>query len=132
MTVADSFRYLHNVLDGDECQQIIDVTEKMGFDMAKLSTAFGMVEDTSTRNNKRLIWQSQDGIFVLANRFSSFSEVWMPIWERVKDKVPGSAKVWASNWEPYGLNERLRFYRYKKGEVFNPHYDGCFRILPDP
>jgi hypothetical protein len=60
--------YLHNVLTNEECQQIIDVTEKMGYDLAKLTTVFGMVEDTSIRNNKRLMWQTDEGLFLEADQ----------------------------------------------------------------
>jgi predicted 2-oxoglutarate/Fe(II)-dependent dioxygenase YbiX len=30
-------------------------------------------------------------------------------------------------YEPIGLNERFRFYRYKDGQQFKPHVDGSFK-----
>jgi len=106
--------YLHNLLSPNECKQFIDLTEDMGYDLAKVTTSFGtMVEAKGVRNNKRVMWQSHE-------------DVWNPIWERVSKYIPATTKLRSRTWKAYGLNERLRFYRYHKGETFLPHYDGSF------
>ena len=50
--------------------QIINVTETMGYDLAKITTGHGMIEDTSIRNNKRLMWQTQEGISAIIHIFN--------------------------------------------------------------
>jgi hypothetical protein len=52
------------------------------------------------RNNDRVIWQTNDDYLV-------------PLWDRIKDHVEQSITIWGREWKPYGLNERLRFYRCK-------------------
>lgn len=105
---------LYNVLTPEECQQFIDLTEQMGYEEAKVTT-FGnrMVSMPDLRNNERVMWQSTD-------------DVWKPIWARIAPHLPESADMRSGKWTPYGLNERLRFYRYDKEEMFGAHFDGCF------
>jgi len=115
---------LDNVLTAKECQQFIDVSEKMGYQQATVSTGGvggAMFVRTETRSNQRVFWQSG-------------FETWNPIWERIQSLVPSRLEKKKGEdgphpdgiWEPSGLNERLRFYRYDGGEHFAPHYDGCF------
>jgi len=104
---------LDNVLTQQECQQFIDATEQMGFDLARISTFAGMVKDTSTRNNTRVMWHVG-------------TDTWEPIWQRIQNHVPGQCNVRGQSWKAYGLNERFRFYRYHKGQQFVRHYDGCY------
>jgi len=104
---------LYDVLTPDECQQYINLTEKMGYEEATVSTFGGMVKMPDLRNNERVIWQSEE-------------DVWGPIWQRIEPHIPKDVKMGAARWTPYGLNERLRFYRYDKEEMFGAHFDGCF------
>ena len=64
---------------------------------------------TDVRNNTRCIWDSQEEVD--------------KIWNRIKEFVP---PVWAGR-KVMGLNERLRFLKYKPGEYFAPHMDGNYR-----
>jgi len=43
--------------------------------------------------------------------WQAVDDVWKPIWERLKPFIPEKVKLWKDTWIPYGLNERLRFYR---------------------
>ena len=63
---------------------------------------------TDIRNNDRCIWDSPEEVD--------------KIWNRIKNFIP---KVWNGR-EVLGLNERLRFLRYEKGQYFAPHYDGTY------
>ena len=63
---------------------------------------------TDIRNNDRCIWDSQEEVD--------------KIWNRIKNFIP---KVWNGR-EVLGLNERLRFLRYEKGQYFAPHFDGTY------
>jgi hypothetical protein len=87
---------LYDVLTPDECQQYIDLTEKMGYEEATVTTFGGMVKMPDLRNNERVMWQSEE-------------DVWGPIWQRIEPHIPKD--VGSARWTPYGLNERLRFYR---------------------
>ena len=61
------------------------------------------------RDNDRVIWDNP--------------QIAEQIWEMVKDMLPADI----DGYEPIGLNERFRFYRYKDGQQFKPHVDGSFR-----
>lgn len=50
-------------MSDDECKQFMEITEIMGFDLAKISTGSGMKTNTDVRNNKRVIWHTEKGIF---------------------------------------------------------------------
>jgi len=133
---------IRGVLSSSECEQFMQLTEAMGFDEALVSTGHGMVKMTGLRNNKRVIWQlpQQDQ-----------SRLLQTVWARVKPFLPRDNATAAPcekmcktssaptrsgffprtsyslpKTAPCGLNERLRFYRYAKGQRFRWHYDGCF------
>lgn len=95
---------LLNVLTENECEQFIDITNRLGYHTdAPVSLPY------SVRHNTNLNWivhQSIDG----------------PIWERcahlITERVGGQAAL--------GLNARFRFYRYASGDFFKPHTDGAW------
>jgi hypothetical protein len=60
-----------------------------------------MCVPSDLRNNERVMWQSTE-------------DVWGPIYERVAPHLPSAVHTAGSDWMPYGLNERLRFYRCKR------------------
>jgi prolyl 4-hydroxylase len=104
-----------NLLTEEECKQFIKITEEMGYEDAPISTFSGMVLDTDFRNNKRVIWQLKEN-----------NKLMETIYQRIKKEIPKELKLHNTTYVPVGLNERLRFYRYKGDEIFNLHYDGCF------
>eukprot|EP01121_Diplochlamys_sp_Union-15-3_P012630 TRINITY_DN3811_c0_g1_i1.p1 TRINITY_DN3811_c0_g1~~TRINITY_DN3811_c0_g1_i1.p1 ORF type:complete len:256 (-),score=38.51 TRINITY_DN3811_c0_g1_i1:37-753(-) len=105
---------LHNVLLPKECDQYIDLTERMGYIFAPITTAFGMVNKPGIRNNKRVMWQTTP-------------DIWEPIWHRIKPYIPDTVSYGTvREWKSCSLNERFRFYRYEEGEIFNRHFDGDF------
>ncbi|GAB5357110.1 hypothetical protein AAMO2058_000346400 [Amorphochlora amoebiformis] len=105
---------LKNVFTKEECKQFIQLSEKMGFSDALVTTSLGMVK-MDIRNNKRVIWQS-DRKFIEDT-----------LWERIKDFMPDTVSTHRmKDWKKCGMNERLRFYRYTGGEQFEPHYDGQY------
>jgi len=110
---VDGAYVLTNVLSPEECQQFIDISEQMGYDVAKITTSARMILDTEIRNNKRVMWQSD-------------TSIWKPLWKRIRKHISSELKIHGNLWTPYGLNERFRFYRYHKGEIFNKHYDAAF------
>jgi len=104
---------LTNVLTKKECEQFIDISEKFSYSEATITTFGGMVSAPDVRNNKRVMWQTDDSVY-------------LPIYERIRELVPKVVRVRGEDWEVCGVNERLRFYRYDGGEIFKKHYDGCF------
>lgn len=101
ITVIDNF------LSPEECQAHIDRSEAEGYAAAPITTGRGPVMAPGVRNNTRVMI----------------------------DDIPLARSLWARlapafsvihGWEPVGLNERFRFYRYERGERFNWHHDGAF------
>jgi len=105
---------IDNVLTEDECRQYINITSSMGYEDATVTTGRGMVMMKEVRDNKRVMWQTTN-------------DIWETIWERIKPFMPNDGiEFRRMRWLPYGLNERFRFYRYELGQMFQPHFDGCY------
>jgi len=109
---------LHNVLTPKECSQFIEITEKLEYTDAPISTGVNkavMMKDT--RDNLRVMLEATPDIL-------------QSIWERIAELIPeslviGADKTWRiAHDQP--LNERFRFYRYDAEQSFKPHFDGCF------
>ena len=97
---------LDNVFTESECKSLIDRTEEQGYSEALVGGQ--QVRQVQQRNNWRCIIDDVD----LAAK----------IFERVRPYVP-------CEWlgcKLVGLNERLRFLKYKPGEYFKPHNDGIY------
>lgn len=100
---------IDDVLDADECAATIAKIEELGPEPAPITTAAGFVMRPETRNNERVIFDSE----VLA----------ADLYRRIVPHIPESI----ANMKPVGANERFRCYRYKPGQQFKPHFDGSFR-----
>jgi len=97
------------ILTPDECAAYIQQSEKQGYDDAPITTAFGPVHLPEVRNNERVMIDTPEVADALWQRLAEYAH---PQWER---------------WQVEGLNERLRFYRYDVGQMFNWHHDGYFQ-----
>ncbi|PIY07890.1 MAG: oxidoreductase, 2OG-Fe(II) oxygenase [Flexibacter sp. CG_4_10_14_3_um_filter_32_15] len=96
---------IENFFTPQKCQKYIDLSEKLGYEAAKLDTRKVVSE---VRNNERTFHKNQE----LANL----------IFERGKDFfVPKIGRN-----EVVGVNELFRFYKYEKGHQFKGHQDGNF------
>ena len=96
---------IENFFTLQECKNYIQLSENLGYEVAKLDTGKVVSE---VRNNERVFYKNQE----LADL----------IFERGKDFfVPkiGNSKV-------VGINELFRFYKYEKGHQFKGHQDGSF------
>jgi predicted 2-oxoglutarate/Fe(II)-dependent dioxygenase YbiX len=105
-------RFKHIVekfLTPEECKGFIDFSEKQGYQESLIRSKDGEVMNKDIRDNDRVIWDNPQ----VANQ----------LWELVKDMMP----VDIEGYEPTGLNERLRFYRYRDGQQFKPHIDGPYK-----
>ena len=101
-----------DVLNRDECEEMIERTERLGYEPAPITTGRGFVMAPEVRSNTRVMLDD----VARAQR----------LWQRLGDRVPSGP----SGWRAVGLNERFRFYRYDVGERFRWHYDGSFRRSP--
>jgi predicted 2-oxoglutarate/Fe(II)-dependent dioxygenase YbiX len=96
-------------LTATECEAYIRLSEGIGYEEAPVSTGHGMVMMKDVRNNDRVMIDDAGRAQDLYRRLSNC----LP--QRFKKK-----------WEPVGLNERLRLYRYDVGQQFDWHMDGFF------
>ena len=99
---------IDNFFTPDECNELITLGEERGFGESLIRTKDGEVMDKSIRDNDRVVFDDPE----LAQK----------LWEKIKEHAPD-----IDDWKPYGLNERLRYYRYKDGQQFKPHLDGAFK-----
>jgi len=112
------FRHVQeNFFTNEECDGFIKFSEGQGYIDAPINTRQGEVMDKEYRNNDRYVWDRPE---VAAQMF--------PL---MKDLVPPVVEGNGFKWEPCGLNERFRFYRYRDGQSFKPHVDGAFKRNDD-
>lgn len=93
----------------DECAAHIARAEAGGFDEAPITTGAGFVMMKDVRNNSRVMIDD--------------SALAADLWPRLQPHLPARVGF----YEPSGLNERWRWYRYDRGEKFAPHFDGYFQ-----
>ena len=104
---------IHDFFSPEECAAAIAHTEVIGYGDAPITTGSGPVINKSVRNNERVMHDD--------------TELAVKLWERGKPFL----QVPVRHWEPIGLNERFRYYRYDVGQRFDQHFDGFFRRTDD-
>ena len=97
-----------DVLSGPECRALIARIEELGCVPAPVTTNRGFVMRPDIRNNTRVVIDDE----ALA----------AALFERVASHVPPVL----AGADVISANERLRCYRYERGQRFAPHYDGAF------
>ncbi|KAJ3341842.1 hypothetical protein HDU93_003963 [Gonapodya sp. JEL0774] len=103
---------IDNLVTPAECEALIHHTERLGYTQALLNVGGGrQILATDVRKSSRRIVDSE--------RLAA------ALWERVAPYVPQMIGT-----EVVGLNERLRFLKYEKGDVFRQHMDGRY-MRPD-
>lgn len=96
---------IENFFTAQECKNYIDLSEKLGYETAKLDTGKVVSE---VRNNERVFYENQELADLIFERGKEFF-------------VPQIGKS-----EVVGINELFRFYKYEKGHQFKGHQDGSF------
>ena len=93
------------------CAELIKKSEVQQYEQAKITVGKDQFKtDTNQRNNDRIIFDDK----VLAKA----------LFDQVKCYLP---ETWDEGlWELSGLNERFRYYRYREGQTFKPHFDGAY------
>ena len=110
---------IENVLSDDECEQLIALSERRGYEQALVNVGNGRQAMSDVRRSSRWMVDSE----------SAADELWRRIERHVPDVVAKSrsGKGTTVGWYASGLNERLRFLKYNPGDYFAPHQDGSFQ-----
>ena len=118
---------LTNIASNAECQNLINMSETIGYAPAEVNVGNGkQMLYTDLRNNDRCI---QDHPAITEQ-----------VWQRVVRALEANEDIkrqllrapWAENTysrpalHAVGLNERMRILRYDAGTYFAPHYDGTY------
>ncbi|WP_298417563.1 2OG-Fe(II) oxygenase [uncultured Kordia sp.] len=107
--LEDHVYVVPNLLSHEECDEMVLISEKIGYKEAKVNMHGKQVLMTMVRNNLRVMYKDE----VYANI----------LWEKVKTYVPQQIGYSYA----FGLNEMLRFYKYEEGHRFKMHRDGSYR-----
>lgn len=99
---------IENFLTPSECDELIQLSNQLGYEEAKVSTSSGAKMIKGLRNNDRLFHEDN----VLAQKLWSALQSFCPT------EIEGQIAV--------GLNERFRFYRYDISQRFKRHIDGRY------
>lgn len=111
-----------NVFSKEECNDLIARADEAGYEEAMVNIGGGRQQTMQEfRNNDRCIIDDP----VLAEL------MWQRIWSECNRNDENAMLVEKllepkGKWQPVGINERLRFLRYKPGTFFSPHYDGSY------
>ncbi|MES1181870.1 MAG: 2OG-Fe(II) oxygenase [Flavobacterium sp.] len=100
---------IEDFLSADECKELIDISEGIGFEEAKVQVGNNQQATIKgIRNNERILYKSDE----FAEKFWQRSKAWLPLQ--------------VGKYTVSGLNEMFRFYKYSPGERFKMHIDGSF------
>ncbi len=100
---------IENFLTPKECEELIRMSETIGYQEAEVSLPGGAKMMKGLRNNYRLIYENAH----LADRY----------WQRLKAFCPEVIEESLA----VGLNEQFRFYKYESDQRFKRHVDGRFK-----
>ena len=106
--LGDDIFVIHDFLTPAECAGLIAAAEAAGFGDAPITTGGGFVVRKDVRNNDRVMIDDEP----LAR----------DLYARARPLLPDAI----GRWQPCGLNERFRYYRYGPGQKFEWHSDGAF------
>ncbi|MFZ6719457.1 2OG-Fe(II) oxygenase [Undibacterium sp. Ji49W] len=103
---------IHDFLSAEECQHYISLAENTGFQGAETDYP------PSYRNNDRLV---MDNPLLAARLFQRLNQ---QLNTRLQDNEQAADIRTIEDWQLHGINERLRFCRYRPDQQFNIHQDG--------
>ena len=106
---TESVWTIEEFLTPGECDELVALSENIGYDEAEVSFPSGPTMMKGLRNNYRLLYKDDQ----LAQR----------LWEKLQPYVPKEIE----NAHATGLNEQFRFYRYENAQRFKRHIDGRFK-----
>jgi hypothetical protein len=104
--LAENVFTVAGLLSSDECRQLIDRGEAIGFDRAAVRTGSGPQMRPGIRDNDRAEFTDP--------------ELAVDLWLRCRPFVPAELEGGTA----VGLDDNFRFYRYDVGQRFKRHKDG--------
>jgi hypothetical protein len=110
--VAENVFTVSQLLTPDECRNLIDRGESLGFQQASVRMASGAQMRPDIRDNDRA-------------KFTDF-ELAGDLWKRCEPFVPQTLEGGCA----VGLDAHFRFYRYDVGQRFKRHRDGVVERSP--
>ena len=116
---------LFNLLSVDECEQMVDLAEEMGFSQAPLRNLNEINSPNATLNRQSLSIRNSQRVLFDAPWESMSKE----IHERLLSFLPSEVEIRGEKWEvdkSCCINLRWRFNRYNEGNYFRPHFDAGF------
>lgn len=108
---ADGIWTIDGFLSPEECEAWIARGEAIGFAAAPVTTVFGSIAESGVRSNARVMYD--DPVAGAA------------LWDRLRPFVPALP----DGRRAVGVNERLRLYRYDRGQALRWHTDTTFERL---
>lgn len=109
LQLEESIWVVENFLTKIECEDLIVLSESIGYQEAEVSLPSGGKMLKGIRNNSRILYRNIE----LANEY----------WQRLKPFCPEDIEGYTA----IGLNEQFRFYKYESGQRFKKHVDGRFK-----
>jgi len=114
---------LHGAFSTEECEQLTDKADRKGF--KPVPKTGGGAASRQNRNNARVTFDDDE----LAQ------EIWLRVAPYLESDLSRITSFENTSyvgsdptaWKVDSICERMRFYRYDKGEFFNPHMDGSLR-----
>ncbi|KAG2378574.1 hypothetical protein C9374_008213 [Naegleria lovaniensis] len=106
--------YIGSLLSSKECTDLIEATSQLGYQSIENEYP------KEYRNSERVLVLSKKLADILWQRIQPFLTA-----EDFKDVRPYGFDN-AGTWKPIGINECLRFNRYKQNAFFKPHQDAKF------
>lgn len=110
---AENLFTVSGILSADECRNLIDRGEEIGFQQAAVRTASGPKLIPGIRDNDRAEFTDPKLASVL--------------WERCRQFVPPELDGGIA----IGIDDNFRFYRYDPGQRFKRHKDGVVKQSPE-
>ena len=107
--LANNIEIIEDLLTSEACDDYIRFSEARRYEEAPVSTDRGAIMMKDLRNNDRVMLDDPK----LSGQF----------YDRLAGALPPR---FDKKWRPVGLNERLRFYRYDVGQLFDWHRDGYY------
>ncbi|PPQ72281.1 hypothetical protein CVT26_006502 [Gymnopilus dilepis] len=138
--VANSYqgfyvKVIDNAFTLEECKEFIALAESDSeWQQAAVHYGLGPDQkyvDTDYRNSQRILRFDHEAANRIYQRLLPYVQEMVKIlpgdeWERIVGPRGQVKQI----WELVGVNERLSFLRYEKGQYFRPHWDGQIQ-LPD-
>eukprot|EP01085_Mycamoeba_gemmipara_P000759 Mycagemm_TRINITY_DN10321_c5_g2::TRINITY_DN10321_c5_g2_i1::g.759::m.759 type:complete len:269 gc:universal TRINITY_DN10321_c5_g2_i1:29-835(+) len=111
-------------LRADECRKLIELAESKGFNRSAPSGGgHGRTGREDSRNNSFVVVTDAALAERLFNRVRAFIPkdlAWLA-------SSPYFSAQGGSEWTACGVVDRLRFYKYEKGEAYPEHFDGSYK-----